>query len=100
MQKIYTRDDLDKMNSSYVAILEKMKITELTEKIKMKVLDLARSSMQKSYQWFPNSFDSSYLIPPAPPSKRILIEVCKKLQLIFVDSDIRILENSIFISWF
>jgi hypothetical protein len=100
MPNTYTRDDLEKMNHSYIALVEKMKITELTEKIKVKVLNLAQTSLQKSYQWFPNSFDASYLVPPPAPSKRILIEVCKKLQLIFVDSDIRIIENSIFISWF
>ena len=91
MQK-YTRDDLNKMNTEYSTMLENLKINDITEKIKYKVLQTARTSMIQSYQWFP---DNGVI-----PSKRILLEVCNRLRVIFVDCDIRILDASIFINWY
>ena len=89
----YTRDDLSKMNTEYLVMLENLKIKDTVEKIKYKVLHTARTSMIQSYQWFPDNNS-------APPSKRILLEVCNKLRAIFVDCDIRILDASIFINWY
>jgi hypothetical protein len=65
------------------------------------VLHAAKTSLIQSYQWFPSDPGAETLgLPGAFPSKRVLVEVCKKLQVIFVDSDIRIIDNSIYVNWY
>jgi hypothetical protein len=100
MYEVFTKIDLNKMKIDHAILMERVKINDIVEKIKLKVLESAKTSDLKYYHWLPNAFDKNYLLPPDPPSKLMLLEICKKLQLIFMDSDIRVLENTIFISWF
>ena len=99
MYEVFTRDDLDKMRIDHVALMERVKINDIVERIKLKVLDTAKTTTLRTYHWMP-AYDKSYLLPSETPSKRVLIEICKKLQMIFVDCDIRVLESTILISWF
>lgn len=96
----YTREELNNMSSEYNIMVENLRINDIAEKIRLKVLQTARTSSIKSYQWFPENNGAMYGLPPVVPSKRILLEVCNKLRVIFVDCDIRILDASIFINWY
>lgn len=93
MNKQYTKQQLKQMNSEFIRLRNEAEISSIVKNITQNVLLTAESSLIYSYQWFPRNNKPL-------PSIYLLEEICRRLRQIFIDSDIRTSDNSIFVNWY